>query len=349
MRHQHCSVHTLYSIKHSAAMHNQQIILASRPEGWVTPENFKLIEAEIPTPGPGQVLIKNHWLSLDPYMRGRISEAKSYARGVNIGELMVGSTVGEVIASHSPEFAVGDAVLAACGWQLFAAMDARAVTKINTHQVSPTAYLSVIGMPGITAWTGLIDICQPKEGETVVVDAASGAVGSVVGQLAKLRGCRVVGIAGGQKKCAYVLNELGFDACVDHRSPDFARELALALPNGIDCLFENVGGAIFEQLLTHMNVFSRIALCGMVSEFNREPHAYRTLRSILINRIRVQGFIVSDHLETWPAIRESLYALVVDGRLKYRESVVEGLARAPEAFVGLLKGENFGKQLIKLT
>lgn len=330
-------------------MINQQIILASRPEGWVTPDNFTLIDAAVPSPAPGQVLIKNHWLSLDPYMRGRISEAKSYARGVNVGELMVGSTVGEVIASHSPEFAVGDTVLAATGWQLFAAMDARAVTKIKTHDVSPSAYLSVIGMPGITAWTGLIDICQPKEGETVVVDAASGAVGSVVGQLAQLRGCRVVGIAGGHQKCRYVVDELGFDMCVDHRSPDFAKELAAALPNGIDCLFENVGGTIFEHLLTHMNVFSRIALCGMVSEFNREPHAYRTLRSILINRIRVQGFIVSDRLETWPAIRESLYALVVEGRLKYRESVAEGLARAPEAFVGMLKGENFGKQLVKLT
>jgi NADPH-dependent curcumin reductase CurA len=330
-------------------MRNQQIILASRPEGWVTPANFKLIESEIPSPGPGQVLIENHWLSLDPYMRSRISEAKSYARGVSVGELMVGTSVGQVIASNSPAFQVGDAVLAATGWQLFAKMDAHAVTRIRTESVSPSAYLGVLGMPGITAWTGLIDICQPQAGETVVVDAASGAVGSVVGQLAKLRGCRVVGIAGSAQKCRYVTQTLGFDACIDHRSANFTSELAAALPAGIDCLFENVGGAIFETLLTHMNVFSRIALCGMVSEFNREPHASRTLRSILINRIRLQGFIVSDKLETWPAIRENLYALVADGKLKFRESVTEGLAHAPEAFVGLLKGENFGKQLVKLT
>ena len=329
-------------------MMNQQVVLASRPEGWVTPANFRFQEAEIPSPGPGQVLIQNQWLSLDPDMRGRISEAKSYARSVNIGDVMVGGAVGEVIASNAPAFRVGDTVLAASGWQLFAAMDANVVTPIKTDRVSPSAYLGVLGMPGITAWTGLINICEPREGETVVVDAASGAVGSVVGQLAKLQGCRVVGIAGGAEKCRYVTQELGFDVCVDHRAADFAEKLAAVLPAGIDCLFENVGGAIFERLLTHMNVGSRIALCGMVSEFNREPHAYRTLRSILINRIRVQGFIVSDKLETWPGIRENLYNLVVQGKLKFRESVTDGLANAPQAFVGLLKGENFGKQLIKL-
>lgn len=329
-------------------MMNQQVILASRPEGWVSPANFRFQEAEIPSPGPGQVLIQNQWLSLDPYMRGRISEAKSYARSVNIGDVMVGGAVGEVIASNAPAFRVGDTVLAASGWQLFAAMDANVVTPIKTDRVNSSAYLGVLGMPGITAWTGLINICEPREGETVVVDAASGAVGSVVGQLAKLQGCRVVGIAGGAEKCRYVTQELGFDVCIDHRAADFDEKLAAVLPAGIDCLFENVGGAIFERLLTHMNVGSRIALCGMVSEFNREPHAYRTLRSILINRIRVQGFIVSDKLETWPGIRENLYNLVVQGKLKFRESVTEGLANAPKAFVGLLKGENFGKQLIKL-
>jgi NADPH-dependent curcumin reductase CurA len=329
-------------------MLNRQVTLASRPEGWVTPANFNIIEADIPSLGPDQVLIQNSWLSLDPYMRSRISEAKSYARGVNIGEVMVGGAVGEVIATNTPSFRVGDAVLAATGWQLFAAMDASAVTRIKTDHVNPSAYLGALGMPGITAWTGLIDICQPRTGETVVVDAASGAVGSVVGQLAKLQGCRVVGIAGGAEKCRYVTQELGFDVCVDHRAADFADKLAAALPVGIDCLFENVGGHIFERLLTHMNVGSRIALCGMVSEFNREPHAHRTLRSILINRIRVQGFIVSDKLETWPGIREKLYDLVMQGTLKFRESVTEGLENAPAAFVGLLKGENFGKQLIKL-
>jgi NADPH-dependent curcumin reductase CurA len=223
------------------------------------------------------------------------------------------------------------------------------VAKIDLRMGSITQWLNVLGMPGMTGYFGLMDVGQPKAGETVVVSGAAGSVGQTVGQLAKIKGCRVVGIAGGPEKCHYVTQTLGFDACIDHRSAHFASELAAALPSGIDCLFENVGGAIFETLLTHMNVASRIALCGMVSEFNRAPHAYRTLRSILINRIRVQGFIVSDKLETWPAIRENLYALVVTGKLQVRESITEGLAHAPEAFVGLLKGENFGKQLIKLT
>lgn len=328
---------------------NRQIVLASRPAGWVSPDNFRLIESPMPTPGPDQVLIKNLWLSLDPYMRGRISEAKSYAQGVSPGELMVGGTIGEIIASNSSKFNVGEIVLAANGWQLYTATNANSVTKIDTSQVSPTIYLGVAGMPGITAWRGLMEICEPKAGETVVVDAASGAVGSVVGQLAKSLGCHVVGIAGGSAKCAYVVNELGFDACVDHLSPTFADDLRAKLPNGIDCLFENVGGPIFELLLTLMNPFARIALCGMVSEFNRPPHAYKTLRSILVNRIKLQGFIVSDKMDHWPEIRSKLTDLVISGKLKFRESVVQGLENAPAALVGLLKGENFGKQLVKLT
>ena len=252
---------------------NQQVILTSRPIGWVTPDNFKLIDAAMPVLKDGQVLIRNQWLSLDPYMRGRISDAKSYAQSVNVGELMVGGTVGVVIESKSPEFKVGDSVLAATGWQMFAAMNAEQVLKIDTSRVPASAYLGILGMPGITAWRGLMEICEPKAGETVVVDAASGAVGSVVGQLAKHLGCRVVGIAGGADKCMYVMQELGFDACVDHRSPDFENELRAQLPQGIDCLFENVGGPIFELLLSLMNPFSRIALCGMVSEFNQPAHA----------------------------------------------------------------------------
>lgn len=328
---------------------NQQIILTSRPDGWVTPDNFKLIESPVPAIGDGQVLIHNQWLSLDPYMRGRISDAKSYAQNVNVGELMVGGAIGRVIESKSPKFNVGDTVLAATGWQLFAAMQAEQVLKIDTSRVRSSAYLGILGMPGITAWRGLMEICEPKAGETVVVDAASGAVGSVVGQLAKHLGCRVVGIAGGADKCRYVVQELGFDACVDHRSENFAENLKAQLPNGIDCLFENVGGPIFELLLSLMNPFSRIALCGMVSEFNQPAHAYKTIRSILINRIKIQGFIVSDKLESWPAIRSNLHDLVADGKLKFRESVAEGLHNAPEAFVGMLKGKNFGKQLVKLS
>lgn len=328
---------------------NQQVILASRPTGWVTPDNFKLIDTEMPVLKEGQVLIRNQWLSLDPYMRGRISDAKSYAQNVNVGELMVGGTVGVVIETSSPQFKVGDCVLAATGWQLFAAMDTAQVLKIDTSRVPASAYLGILGMPGITAWRGLMEICEPRAGETVVVDAASGAVGSVVGQLAKHLGCRVVGIAGGTDKCKYVVQELGFDACVDHRSPEFENELKAQLPQGIDCLFENVGGPIFELLLSLMNPFSRIALCGMVSEFNQPAHAYKTIRSILINRIKLQGFIVSDKLESWPAIRSNLHDLVASGKLKFRESVAQGLASAPDAFVGMLKGKNFGKQLVKLS
>jgi NADPH-dependent curcumin reductase len=330
-------------------MVNQKILLLQRPEGWVTADHFTLVQAPLEQPKDGEILVRNRWLSLDPYMRGRISAAKSYAQGVEPGQLMVGATVGEVIASKSDLIAVGDMVLAATGWQLFATLPAKQALKIDTHEIPETAYLGVIGMPGITAWMGLMNICQPQAGETVVVDAASGAVGSVVGQLAKARGCRVVGIAGGALKCQYVMQELGFDTCVDHKDADFAKNLAQALPDGIDCLFENVGGAIFERLLTHMNVFSRIALCGMVSEFNRPAHAHHTLRSILINRIKLQGFIVSDHMQEWPEIREQLRRRVIAGELKFRESVAHGLASAPEAFVGMLKGENFGKQLVKLT
>ena len=329
-------------------MQNKCVRLASRPTGWVTADNFELVEAAMPTPSEGEVLIQNDWLSLDPYMRSRISDAKSYAKGVNPGDVMVGGAVGTIIESRSDAFSVGDTVLAASGWRLYAKMPAQAVTKIDTTRVQASAYLGVLGMPGITAWTGLLNICQPKAGETVVVDAASGAVGSVVGQLAKQAGCRIVGIAGGKAKCDYVVNELGFDACADHRAPDFHSQLDALLPQGVDCLFENVGGEIFEALLARMNVFSRVALCGMVSEFNREPHAHRTLRSILINRIRIQGFIVSDKLDTWPDIRAQLIERVVSGQLKFKESIVEGLESAPQAFVGMLRGENFGKQLVKL-
>ena len=328
---------------------NQQVILASRPQGWVTPENFKLVESPMPAVKDGEILVRNLWLSLDPYMRSRISADKSYAQGIEPGQLMVGGTVGEVVESRSDAFKPGDRVLAATGWQLYAALPAKQALKINATDVPLTAYLSVMGMPGITAWTGLMTICQPKAGETVVVDAASGAVGSVVGQLAKAEGCRVVGIAGGVAKCNYVTEELGFDACVDHKAGDFSGQLRAALPAGIDCLFENVGGRIFETLLMHMNPFSRIALCGMVSEFNRPPHGHHTLRSILVNRIKLQGFIVSDRMSDWPAIREELGKRVASGQIKYRESIAHGLQNAPAAFVGLLKGENFGKQLVKLT
>ena len=328
---------------------NRQITVASFPKDWVTEENFKLIESAIPAPEKNQVLVKNEWLSLDPYMRGRLSKSKSYAKSAEIGDVMVGGTVGKVIQSNSTKFSVGDYVVGALGWQTHAVANESEINKIDTSKVPASAYLGILGMPGVTAWTGLMDICQPKSGETVVVDAASGAVGSVVGQLAKLQGCRVVGIAGGSKKCEYVINELGFDACIDHRSPTFKEDLKAALPDGIDCLFENVGGEIFENLMMRMNPFSRIALCGLVSEYNADPYAYTSIRSILVNRIKIQGFIVSDKLETWPRIIKSLHDEIISGKIKYTESITEGLNNAPKAFIGLLKGENFGKQLIKIN
>ena len=333
----------------TSSIKNKKFVLASHPQGPVIPENFKLVEEDLPALGDDEVLIRHQWLSLDPYMRGRISPAKSYAQGVKVGDTMVGATVGVIEQSKSDKFQIGDVVLSATGWQLYGVAKASQVMKVDASKVPSSAFVGVLGMPGITAWTGLMNICEPKPGETVVVDAASGAVGAVVGQLAKIAGCRVVGIAGGAAKCEYVVKELGFDACVDHRSKTFAQDVADALPAGIDCLFENVGGAIFELLLSKMNAFSRIALCGTVSEYNDDPYPNRALRSILINRIKFQGFIVSDKLDTWPGIREKLTELVIAGKLKFRESIAEGLEQAPRAFVGMLAGENFGKQLVRIS
>jgi len=329
---------------------NRQILFASRPKGWVTEDNFRLVESPLPAPDEGQVLVRNHWLSLDPYMRGRMDDAKSYAKGAELGEVMVGGTVGEVIESKSPKFKPGDWVVGALGWQEFGAGDAAALSKIDTAAAPASYYLGILGMPGVTAWMGLLDIAQPKEGETVIVSAASGAVGSVVGQLAKIRGCRAVGIAGGEAKCAYVTGELGFDACVDHRAPRLYARLKEAAPEGVDVCFENVGGEVFDTVLRLMNPFSRISVCGLVSQYNMtKPYAMKNLRSVLVNRIRMQGFIVSDRMELWPRAIGELAGWLKAGRLKYRESVAQGLESAPGAFIGMLKGQNFGKQLVKLV
>jgi len=328
---------------------NRQILFASRPRGWVTEENFRLVATPLPAPAEGQVLVRNHWLSLDPYMRGRMDEGKSYATGAELGEVMVGGTVGEVLESRSPRFKPGDRVVGALGWQEYAVGDAGAVAKIDTSVAPASCYLGVLGMPGVTAWMGLLDIAQPKEGETLVVSAASGAVGSVVGQLAKIRGCRAVGIAGGAMKCAYVTGELGFDACVDYKAGNLYADLKAAVPNGIDVCFENVGGEIFDTELRLMNAFSRVTVCGLVSQYNAtEAYAMKNMRSILVNRIRMQGFIVSDRLELWPRAIGELSNWFTTGRLRYRECVAQGLQSAPAAFIGMLKGQNFGKQLVKL-
>jgi NADPH-dependent curcumin reductase CurA len=255
-----------------------------------------------------------------------------------------------VVESKNPGFKPGDKVVGQFGWQQYGVSDGKGLNKVDASRVPLSAYLGVIGMPGVTAWVGLLDICQPKQGETVVVSAASGAVGSAVGQIAKLKGCRAVGIAGGKAKCDYVVNELGFDACIDYKAGRLNDDLKAATPKGIDCYFENVGGEILDAVLRRMNAFSRIAVCGLISQYNAtEPYGVKTFQSVLTNRIKVQGFIVSDRMELWAKALPELIGWVAAGKIKYRESVAEGIENAPAAFIGLLKGENFGKQLVKLA
>ncbi len=331
-------------------MKNRRILLASRPAGWPTEANFRLEETPLPQPAEGQFLVRNHWLSLDPYMRGRMDAAKSYAKYVELGEVMTGGTVGEVVESKHPGFKPGDFVNGALGWQEYAVTDGAGVRKVDGAKAPLSCYLGVLGMPGVTAWVGLLDIAQPKAGETVVVSAASGAVGSVVGQIAKLKGCRAVGIAGGPEKCGYVTTELGFDGCVDHRAGRLYEDLQVAAPKGIDVVFENVGGPVLDAALGLMNPFGRVTICGLVSQYNAaEPYGIRHMRSVLTNRLRMQGFIVSDRMELWPRALAELGEWVADGKIKYRESVAHGLERAPRAFLGMLRGENFGKQLVELV
>jgi NADPH-dependent curcumin reductase len=328
---------------------NTQVLLASRPEGWVTEENFRIVEKPVAKPGPGEILVKNHYLSLDPYMRGRMSDAKSYAKSVEIGEVMVGGTVGEVIETQNPKFKVGEFVVGSLGWQTHGLSDGVGLTKVDASKVPLSAYLGVVGMPGATAWTGLLEHCHPRAGETVVVSAASGAVGSIVGQLAKLQGCRAVGIAGGKEKCDYVVKELGFDACVDYKAGKLYEDLKAAVPKGIDCYFENVGGVVMDTVFRLLNPFSRVALCGLISEYNStDPYGMKMIRSVLVNRVKVQGFIVSDRMDLFGKAIQELIGWVASGKIKYRETVAQGIHSAPKAFIGMLKGENFGKQVVKL-
>jgi NADPH-dependent curcumin reductase CurA len=327
----------------------QRIVLASRPSGEASPDNFRLETVEAPELADGEVLVRNEYLSLDPYMRGRMNEGKSYAPPQPLEQTMVGGTAGEVVASKNPQFAVGDKVVGSLGWAEMGVSDGSALRKVDTSQVPLSAYLGVAGMPGMTAWYGVNQIMQPNPGETVVVSAASGAVGSVAGQLAKLRGCRVVGIAGGKEKCAYVVDELGFDACVDYKAGTLLADLAAATPDGIDAVFENVGGAVLDAALARMNAFGRIAICGLIASYNGEDVPIHNFGSVLTNRLTIRGFIVGEHMEFWPQGMAELGMLVASGKLKYRETVAQGLANAPEALIGLLKGKNFGKQLVKLT
>lgn len=338
----------------TAASTHRRIVLASRPGGGaVTTGNFRLEEVPIPSIGAGQILVRNHFLSLDPYMRGRMEDMKSYAPPQPLDETMVGGTAGIVEASQHPAFKPGDAVVGVLGWQEYAVSNGSQLNKVDAKLVPLSAWLGPVGMPGVTAWYGLNRICEPKSGETVLVSAASGAVGSVVGQLARIAGCRVVGIAGGPAKCAYVRDELGFDACIDHREHTDLRSMVQALeqaaPTGIDCVFENVGGVGLDAALARMNPFGRIALCGLIAGYEGGDITMHNVRALLVLRLRLQGFIVSEHLDVWPEALGELARGVANGRIRYRETIAEGLEAAPEAFIGMLHGRNFGKQLVRLV
>ena len=328
---------------------NHQILLDSRPEGAATAANFRMVESPLEPLSQGQVRVRNHYLSLDPYMRGRMNDRKSYAAPQALHEVMQGATVGEVVESLNPKWKPGDTVLAHFGWQEYGVSDGGGMQRIDAKTIPISAYLGPVGMPGVTAWHGLNRICAPKPGETVVVSAASGAVGSVVGQLAKRLGCRAIGIAGGARKCAYVRNELGFDACLDYKAGDLDEALKQAAPDGIDAYFDNVGGAILDAVMLRMNAHGRIAVCGVIAGYDGTPLTMANPALILFSRLKLQGFIVSEHMEDWPGASRELGVLVAGGELKYRESVADGLSGAPGAFLGMLKGENFGKQLVKLT
>jgi NADPH-dependent curcumin reductase len=334
---------------------NQQIHLDNRPQGEAVASNFKLVESETPALQDGQVLVRHHFLSLDPYMRGRMNDAKSYAQPQALGQTMGGGTVGEVVESKNAKFAVGDKVVGMGGWQQYSVVDANqpgALRKVDTTHVPLSAYLGAVGMPGVTAWYGLVKIIAPQAGQTMVVSAATGAVGSAFAALSKARGCRTVGIAGGPDKCKYAVDELGFDACIDYKlhkdAASLSKAIADACPNGIDGYFENVGGMVLDAVLPRMNAFGRIAVCGMIAGYDGQPLPLTYPALILTQRLKVEGFIVSEHMEVWPDALKELGTLVATGKLKARESIAQGLAAAPEAFLGLLKGKNFGKQLVKL-
>ncbi len=334
---------------------NRQIVLAARPRGEPKESDFRLVETTVPEPVAGQMLLRTIFLSLDPYMRGRMNAGPSYAAPVEIDEVMGGGTVCRVEASRIPEFKVGDIVEAYTGWQELAISEGRGVRKLDPSIAPISTALGVLGMPGMTAWTGLMNIGQPKTGETVVVAAASGAVGSVVGQLAKIKGCRAIGIAGGERKCRYVVDELGLDACIDHRRSDFPDALQAACPDGIDVYFENVGGAVFDAVLPLLNTFARLPICGLIAHYNATElptgvdRVPLLMRQVLTKRLTLRGFIVFDFANQQPDFLAEVGALVRDGRIKYREDIVDGLENAPRALIGLLRGENFGKLIVRVS
>ena len=335
---------------------NQFIVLDNRPTGEAVASNFKLLEADTPALQDGQVLVQHHYLSLDPYMRGRMNDSKSYTLPQALGAVMGGGTAGEVVESKSPKFQPGDKVVGMGGWQQYSVVDAEqvgALRKVDTSHVPLSHYLGAVGMPGVTAWYGLNNIIEPQAGQTMLVSAATGAVGSAFAALSKARDCRTVGIAGGPEKCDYAVKELGFDACIDYKLHKDAASLSAAIkdvcPKGVDGYFENVGGMVLDAVLPRMNAFGRIALCGMIAGYDGQPLPITYPALILMSRLKIQGFIVSEHMEVWPQALKELGGLVASGKLKPRESIAQGIESAPEAFLGLLKGRNFGKQLVKLV
>jgi NADPH-dependent curcumin reductase len=334
---------------------NRRILLASRPVGEPSEADFTFSEGTLEDPQPGQMLLRTLWLSLDPYMRGRMSDRKSYASPVGIGDVMVGGTVSEVVTSRLEGFTPGDIVEGRTGWQEYALSDGIGMRKVDPALGPISTALGVLGMPGMTAYFGLFNIGQPKPGETVVVSAAAGAVGAIVGQVAKIKGCRVIGIAGAPEKCAYVVDELGFDECVSHREPDLAQRLEKACPNGIDVYFENVGGKVFEAVFPLLNDFARIPVCGLIAHYNDTelpdgPNQVPLLmRAILTHRLTVRGFIRGDFLDQQASFFEDMSRWIKEKRIKYREDIVEGLENAPKAFQKLFRGENFGKLLVRVA
>jgi NADPH-dependent curcumin reductase len=335
----------------------RRIVLASRPHGWVGEENFRLEETSMAPLAEGEVRVRNRFLSLDPYMRGRMNDAKSYAMPQQLNETMGGAAVGEVVESRHDQFAVGDTVRGMLGWAEYAVSHAQGIAKVDARQIPLSAYLGAAGMTGMTAWYGLNKIMEPKTGETVVVSAAAGAVGSVAGQLARIAGVRVIGIAGGPDKCRHVTQDLGFDACIDYKQAADAKALAgmiaAAAPKGVDAHFENVGGDVLNAVMSLLNPFARVAICGLIADYNTTPG--QMLKSAILNpgmllvaRFKMQGFIISDHLDLWPEGLTALAGHIASGKLKYRETIADGLMAAPAAFIGMLKGQNLGKQLVRL-
>jgi NADPH-dependent curcumin reductase len=334
---------------------NLQILLASRPVGRPSPDNFEFVQTPIPSPGEGQVLLKIRYLSLDPYMRGRMSAAKSYAASVEIGQVMEGGTVAEVLESRHPDYAAGDMVLSYSGWQAHALSDGTDLRKLDPQQAPVTTALGVLGMPGFTAYAGLLTLGQPKPGETVVVAAASGPVGATVGQIARIKGARAVGIAGGPDKCALVRDAFGFDIALDHRSPTFAEELQAACQDGIDVYFENVGGKVWDAVFPLLNTFARIPVCGLVAQYNSTgpfdgPDRLPILmRDVLTKSLTIRGFIQREFHAQRPAFYREMAQWIAEGRVKYQEDIVDGLESAPEAFIGMLEGRNFGKLIVQVS